>query len=97
MPRVKKNTLIHFETDTNKPYINNASRKVYLFDKRTKVETPSKAYLRILEETLKAGHPALYHLNTKTLNSIQVIALLSRYDIDVPKYHNETNKIRRSF
>jgi len=70
---------------------------VYLFDKRTKVETPSKAYLRILEETLKAGHPALYHLNTKTLNSTQVIALLSRYNIDVPKYHNKVDKIRRSF
>ena len=97
MPRVKQKTLVQFDNITNRYYIKPNSTKVFLFDKRTKIETPSKSYLRILEDTLKTGHTALYLLNTKALNAPSIISLLSQYNVDIPKYHRDVDKIRRIF
>ena len=97
MPRVKQKTLVQFDNITNRYYIQPNSKKVFIFDKRTKLETPSKSYLRILEDTLKKGHTAMYLLNTKALNTPSIISLLSQYNVDIPKYHRDVDKIRRNF
>ena len=94
MPRIKKKTLVQFDNITNRYYIQPNSKKVFIFDKRTKLETPSKTYLRILEDTLKKGHTAMYLLNTKALNTPSIISLLSQYNVDIPKYHRDVDKIR---
>jgi hypothetical protein len=68
-----------------------------MFDKRAKQETPSKAYFGILEETIKADKSASYLLNTNALNTTQVIARVSTYNIDIPTYHNNVDQILRTF
>ena len=76
----------------------NRSKKVFLFDKRFKNgDTPTKAYLKQLEQQLKDNKPAVFHLNTRALNTTQVISLLSKYNIDIPTMHTNVDKIRRTF
>lgn len=94
MPKDK--TLVKFDNETNRYYIKHDGKRVYLFDKRFKNETPTKAYLKLLEEVLKKNKSAIYHLNRKALNTTQIISLLSKYNIDIPKYHRSVDKIRRT-
>ena len=100
MPRKqpREKTQLHYENDSDRYYIMNRSKKVYLFDKRFKnKDTPTKAYLKLLEQQLKSNKTAAYFLNNRALNTTQVISLLSRYDIDIPKYRRNVDKIRRTF
>ena len=36
----------------------------------------------------------MYLLNTKALNTPSIISLLSQYNVDIPKYHRDVDKIR---
>ena len=46
-------TLVKSDNETERYYIKHDGKRVYLFDKRFKNETPTKAYLKLLEEVLK--------------------------------------------
>ena len=39
----------------------------------------------------------MYLLNTKALNTPSIISLLSQYNVDIPKYHRDVDKIRSIF
>ena len=39
----------------------------------------------------------MYLLNTKALNTPSIISLLSQYNVDIPKYHRDVDKIRSNF
>ena len=94
----KEKTLVRYDDESERHYIMHRSKKIYLFDKRFKNnDTPTQAYLKQLEQHLKDKVPAAYLLNSRALNTTQVIALLSKYDIDIPKFRNSVDKIRRTF
>ena len=94
-PKASKNkTLVQFDTTSDRSYIKHNGTKVYLFDKRFKTETPTKAYLKILEDVLKKNKSAIFHLNNKALNTTPIISLLNKYNIDISKYRKSVDKIR---
>ena len=97
MPRIKKKRWFNSITLQIGTTSNLIVRRYFYLIKRTKIETPSKSYLRILEDTLKTGQTALYLLNTNALNTPSIISLLSQYNVDIPKYHRDVDKIRRNF
>lgn len=72
-------------------------KKAYLFDKRFKsTDTPTKAYLKSLEDHLTDDKPTAYYLNARALNSTQVVSLLSRHDVHIPILFTNVDRIRRT-